>query len=666
LFLAAALAVAALAPLLGEDVAAQSGQPVQGPAGNGWSSLVNLPTGTSASFSHTARAIQSSGDWAAYINTYCACGHGGFMQRDIHLKQVLTGQQVDISGSEGGTRDTGDPASIEEARFANPYVLWYQPGPGNVLARQYKPGQYACTLCYYNVATGKGGPITDLLPSLQIPEYKDGDAMPLALDPTGTGNALIAVTKVQPDTFVEPASAQIFLANLGTGELKDIPLATPAKYIGGIGAAATINGDVITWAQVSQDNVTGMYLYDAKTEQVIQPQVLAGVNGYDLHSNGKSLFYSATSSDLYNYDLATGQITTIPDIQAYSYAVYGDLIANTPPENGRIIIRNLHDNSVAADMTVITPEAASDSLNVAVDVSLTEDMLVFSAVGVGGPDRLYANHVGISWLGTPNQQFDKIWARADLPVAQGKANRSWLWGPGPSYTGWEPFAGLPGDKRQVRYYDKSRMEVNNPDANPNDPFYVTNGLLVAEMIGGKISLGESEVRATTACTLTVVGDPRKDNPLTPSYAALRGVASIQGDNTSNDRTGLFVGDAIDVNGSVSQESTNARTAKYVTYLPQTGHNIPDLFWTYLKGMKAQYGYDWTYTMGYPITEAYWTRMRVGGTDYSVLIQAYQRRVMTYTPAFPAEWRVQQGNVGQHYFEWRYLLTDIGDSSGSSK
>jgi hypothetical protein len=48
---------------------------------------------------------------------------------------------------------------------------------------------------------------------------------------------------------------------------------------------------------------------------------------------------------------------------------------------------------------------------------------------------------------------------------------------------------------------------------------------------------------------------------------------------------------------------------------------------------------------------------VGGKDYPVLIQAYQRRVMTYTPGFPAGWRVQQGNVGQHYFEWRYVLTN---------
>jgi hypothetical protein len=217
--------------------------------------------------------------------------------------------------------------------------------------------------------------------------------------------------------------------------------------------------------------------------------------------------------------------------------------------------------------------------------------------------------------------------------------------------------GLPDGKRQVRYYDKSRMEVNDPEANPDDPFYVTNGLLVVEMIAGEVRLGETEISATTASTLTVVGDPRKDNPLTPSYAALRDVASIKGDHTSPNRTGQFVNQAIDVNGTVSQETANGKAAKYVSFVPQTGHNIPDLFWTYLQGMKAQYGFDWTYTMGYPITEAYWTRMRVSGKDYPVLIQAFQRRVMTYTPAFAPEWRVQQGNVGQHYFEWRYVLNN---------
>ena len=36
-----------------------------------------------------------------------------------------------------------------------------------------------------------------------------------------------------------------------------------------------------------------------------------------------------------------------------------------------------------------------------------------------------------------------------------------------------------------------------------------------------------------------------------------------------------------------------------------------------------------------------------------LIQLYQRRVLTYIPDYTPEWQVQMGNVGQHYYQWRY-------------
>ncbi|HUS14679.1 MAG TPA: hypothetical protein VM536_06625, partial [Chloroflexia bacterium] len=97
----------------------------------------------------------------------------------------------------------------------------------------------------------------------------------------------------------------------------------------------------------------------------------------------------------------------------------------------------------------------------------------------------------------------------------------------------------------------------------------------------------------------------------------------------------------------------AGLARYAAFSPETGHNIPDVFWTSLGAMRDTSGFDWIYVMGYPITEAYWTQMRVKGQDLPVLVQAYQRRVLTYIPDFPPEWRVQQGNVGQHYLEWRY-------------
>jgi hypothetical protein len=58
-------------------------------------------------------------------------------------------------------------------------------------------------------------------------------------------------------------------------------------------------------------------------------------------------------------------------------------------------------------------------------------------------------------------------------------------------------------------------------------------------------------------------------------------------------------------------------------------------------------------MGYPISEPYWTKVKVGGVEKDVLVQAFQRRVLTYTPTNPEGWKVEMGNVGRHYYWWRY-------------
>src|SRR5436190_2752398 len=74
--------------------------------------------------------------------------------------------------------------------------------------------------------------------------------------------------------------------------------------------------------------------------------------------------------------------------------------------------------------------------------------------------------------------FQKLWERTDSLVAVGTVKRSWLWGPQPnSGPLQEDYAEGAGGKRLVQYFDKSRMEINNPNGNKNDPFYVTNGLL---------------------------------------------------------------------------------------------------------------------------------------------------------------------------------------------
>jgi hypothetical protein len=54
-----------------------------------------------------------------------------------------------------------------------------------------------------------------------------------------------------------------------------------------------------------------------------------------------------------------------------------------------------------------------------------------------------------------------------------------------------------------------------------------------------------------------------------------------------------------------------------------------------------------------MSEPFWMRARVGGEETWVLVQAFERRVLTYTPTNPIAYQVEMGNVGQHYHAWRY-------------
>jgi polysaccharide biosynthesis protein PslG len=98
------------------------------------------------------------------------------------------------------------------------------------------------------------------------------------------------------------------------------------------------------------------------------------------------------------------------------------------------------------------------------------------------------------------------------------------------------------------------------------------------------------------------------------------------------------------------------------YESATGHNIADVFWTFMNSsgpikVNGQYvngeAVDWIYSIGLPITEPYWTRVKVGGVEKDVLIQIFERRALTYTPSNSAAFQVEMGNIGRHYAIWRY-------------
>lgn len=267
--------------------------------------------------------------------------------------------------------------------------------------------------------------------------------------------------------------------------------------------------------------------------------------------------------------------------------------------------------------------------------------------------------VGTPLITTANPLFYQVWERADRAVVEGKAARSWTWGPLARTGGLqEPYAGLPGDSRLVQYFDKARMELH--PAQGTAPAYVTNGLLVVEMMSGKVQVGDNQYESREPAAVQIGGDG-PNNPA-PSYALLGTVASLGGENQAPNRSGQSVGATLAPNGTVGTDATLARKAKVAMFIKETGHNIPDVFWTFLNQRGQVYVngtyredllYDWVFTMGYPTTEAYWTKQTVGGKTYDVLVQAFQRQVLTFTPDNAPPWQVQFGNVALHYYAWRY-------------
>jgi len=268
--------------------------------------------------------------------------------------------------------------------------------------------------------------------------------------------------------------------------------------------------------------------------------------------------------------------------------------------------------------------------------------------------------------------FQTVWQRTDQLVAQGAVSRTWVWGPTPSHSLQEPFKEGPNGTHLVQYFDKARMEINNPGGNPADPYYVSNGLLVTEMISGKVQTGVNSYNFTSASDQRIAGDDGSDSP---SYSALQGMASVglpgednraQRYATGSDLLAVYMNRACNV-ASIGAGQPVPQVIKSAGYVEETGHNIADVFMSYFNsvGPVIENGsvvndtiVDWVSAFGFPITEPYWTTIRVSGQDRMILFQAFQRRIVTYSPNNPDGWKVEMGNVGVQYYTWRYQTPPI--------
>ena len=284
---------------------------------------------------------------------------------------------------------------------------------------------------------------------------------------------------------------------------------------------------------------------------------------------------------------------------------------------------------------------------------------------------------------TPNFNdgaFSTTWNRVDRPVeALSDLGRGYVWGPQVPNSDAVTTESYNNVSRKVQYFDKARMEINSFTANPGDLFYVTTGLLVKELVTGLRQDGDYIFTPLQPSTVQVAGDPNdgSNNAVAPTYASFRNVATVFNDeNSQPDLTGTVITNTIDKAGTVSQITPPEQRA-FKAYNQTTHHNIADVFVDYgnitgqvWDGSKfvndsVMFGNP-TYVLGLPITEPYWTRAVVNGTEKDVLVQLFERRVLTYTPSNADPNKVEMGNVGQHYYKWRYQLNSgIPQSTASS-
>ena len=211
-----------------------------------------------------------------------------------------------------------------------------------------------------------------------------------------------------------------------------------------------------------------------------------------------------------------------------------------------------------------------------------------------------------------------------------------FWGPSVSGALMEQYVET-GGARLVQYFDKGRMERGVNDA-------VTNGLLANELITGQMQVGDNAFMARGAANIPVAGDP--DNA-GPTYAGL-GTKGMSLFATTTNRSGGVVTSTVAANGTVTAGGmmTGSGPTAISAYDGTTQHNVPQAFADY----RAKAGLS---SIGLAKSEAFLTTVKVGGMQKQVMVQVFERRVLTYTAANAPAFQVEMGNIGQHYYRWRY-------------
>jgi len=196
--------------------------------------------------------------------------------------------------------------------------------------------------------------------------------------------------------------------------------------------------------------------------------------------------------------------------------------------------------------------------------------------------------------------------------------------------------------RLVQYFDKGRMERYDGVTDTSD-VRVTNGLLATEMVKGQIQIADDQSMPQPSPEIAIAGDPGGS---AATYADL-GTKAAGLLAPAASKIGQTPNDTIQPSGDLGSVALPPIPQTTITVFDgATKHNVPGAFAQY----RDRAGLA---SIGYAISEPFHATVKVAGASSFVMIQVFERRVLTYTDTNPDPYKVEMGNIGQHYYHWRY-------------
>lgn len=221
---------------------------------------------------------------------------------------------------------------------------------------------------------------------------------------------------------------------------------------------------------------------------------------------------------------------------------------------------------------------------------------------------------------------------------QGEGITPNFWGPSATEAKMEAYTEAPNGQRRVQYFDKGRMELINPATS-----VVTNGLLAKELVTGDQQIGDAAYTHRDPPAIPIAGDPSGTGP---TYALLNTAGAPLFAPTPNRGYMALTASFSDDGRLVVTNPPATGIALLRSYDALTQHNILAPFVDF----RGRVGLD---AIGYAISEPFRATFTIGGVPKSVVVQVFERRVLTFTDSNPDPFKTEFGNIGRHYYAWRY-------------